>query len=69
MTLSTLSGKPLKKSEFPEFEKRVQTIRTQKSSAGPALAVAAPLSVETPVIIANTVSGASPSINLVPSVQ
>jgi len=62
MSLSTLSGKPLKKTELPEFHKRRDEILALKAEAGPALEV------ETSQIV-GIVEDTSASINLLPGVQ
>ncbi|MBN4058410.1 M23 family metallopeptidase [bacterium AH-315-J19] len=65
MTLSTRSGKPLKKSELPAFKTRAKEILALKSSAGSALTVEALLVVEN----ANTVTDATTTGNSMPGVQ
>ncbi len=65
MTLSTLSGKPLKKSELPAFKTRAKEIIALKASTGPALIIETPLIVEN----AEAVTDATPTVNLVPDVQ
>jgi len=67
MTLSTLSGKPLKKSELPAFKQRAKEILALKASAGPALKIETTLIADTEN--PDTVKDTAKPANLVPDIQ